>query len=118
MLAVVAQDDFGDTSALLIAVESDSRSYSELKTYVDELSARLRRLPSVTNIKVYGEQQEQITLYLDRDKLSAYGIGDKVLATSLFSQGLTLSGGHVENGQIDAPIHIVSPLISRVRKWV
>ena len=112
VLAVVAQDDFGDTSALLIAVESDSRSYSELKTYVDELSARLRRLPSVTNIKVYGEQQEQIMLYLDRDKLSAYGIGDKVLTTSLFSQGLTLSGGHVENGQIDAPIHIVSPLTS------
>lgn len=112
VLAVVAQDDFGDTSALLIAVESDSRSYSELKTYVDELSARLRRLPSVTNIKVYGEQQEQITLYLDRDKLSAYGIGDKVLTASLFSQGLTLSGGHVENGQIDAPIHIVSPLTS------
>jgi len=108
VLAVVAQDDFGDTSALLIAVESDSRSYSELKTYVDELSARLRRLPSVTNIKVYGEQQEQITLYLDRDKLSAYGIGDKVLTASLFSQGLTLSGGHVENGQIDAPIHSIS----------
>ena len=91
VLALVAQDDFGDTSALLIAVESDTRSYSELKMYVDELSARLRRLPSVTNIKVYGEQQEQITLYLDRDKLSAYGIGDKVLTASLFSHLINLA---------------------------
>lgn len=100
VLALVAQDDFGDTSALLIAVESDTRSYSELKMYVDELSARLRRLPSVTNIKVYGEQQEQITLYLDRDKLSAYGIGDKVLTASLFSHLINLAALIVVLGMI------------------
>ena len=32
VLAVQANDDFGDTSALLIAIESNSRSYRELET--------------------------------------------------------------------------------------
>ena len=35
VLALIAQDDFGDVSALLIAIESQSRSYGELKDYAD-----------------------------------------------------------------------------------
>ena len=42
VLALVANDEFGDTSALLIAMESDSRSYRELHGYVDRLSDELR----------------------------------------------------------------------------
>ena len=38
VLALVANDDFGNTSALLIAIESDQRSYRELKYYSDQLS--------------------------------------------------------------------------------
>ena len=60
VLAVVVNDDFGNTSALLIAIESDQRSYRELKQYSDELSDRLRRIPSISNVKLYGEQKEQI----------------------------------------------------------
>ena len=40
VITVVANDDFGDTSALLITIESDYRSYRELEGYLDELSAR------------------------------------------------------------------------------
>ncbi|MBR6845436.1 MAG: efflux RND transporter permease subunit, partial [Bacteroidaceae bacterium] len=53
VVAVIVQDDFGDTSALLITVESDSRSYRELQGYSDELADRLRRLPSVSNVRQF-----------------------------------------------------------------
>ena len=43
VLAVVVNDDFGNTSALLISIESGQRSYRELKKYSDQLSDRLRR---------------------------------------------------------------------------
>ena len=59
VLALVANDDFGNTSALLIAIESDQRSYRELQQYTDDLSDRLRHIPSVSNVKIYGEQKEQ-----------------------------------------------------------
>ena len=45
VLAIVVNDDFGNTSALLIAIESGQRSYRELKDYSDRLSDRLRRIP-------------------------------------------------------------------------
>ena len=57
VLAIVVNDDFGNTSALLIAIESSERSYRELKDYSDDLSDRLRRIPSVANVKLFGEQK-------------------------------------------------------------
>ena len=110
VVALVANDDFGDTSALLITLESDTRSYRELKGYMDELSDRLRRIESVSNLRPYGVQQEQISVYVDRERLAAYGIGEKVLSTALSAQGLTPMGGAIANSWTETPIHIAASL--------
>ncbi len=106
VLALVANDDFGNTSALLIAIESNQRSYRELHTYSDQLSDRLRRIPSVANVNTYGEQQEQISLYVDRDRLQAYGIGQQVLFSKLQGEGLTTLSGSLSDNDQQVPIHI------------
>ena len=106
VLAIVVNDDFGNTSALLIAIESDQRSYRELKQYSDDLSDRLRRIPSVANVKLFGEQKEQISLYIDRQRLQAYGIGQQVLFAKLQSQGLTTMSGSINDDDQQIPIHI------------
>lgn len=51
-------DDFGDTSALLIAMESDDKTYRELNEYMDRLQDRLRLIPSVGRMTVSGMQKE------------------------------------------------------------
>ena len=106
VLAVVVNDDFGNTSALLIAIESDQRSYRELKQYSDDLSDRLRRIPSVANVKLFGEQKEQISLYIDRQRLQAYGIGQQMLFTRLQAQGVTTMSGSISDDDQQIPIHI------------
>ena len=108
--AVVTNDDFGDTSALLITLESDTRSYRELKGYMDDLSDRLRRIESVSNLRPYGVQQEQISVYADPERLAAYGIGEKTLSAALAAQGLTPLGGSVSNAETETPIHIAPAL--------
>ncbi|MCK9205052.1 MAG: efflux RND transporter permease subunit [Bacteroidales bacterium] len=105
VLALVAQDDFGDTSALLVAIESGTRSYKELKEYTDELSDRLRRIESVSNLRLYGEQKEQITVYVNRDKLSSYGISDNLLTVEFFTQSLA-PGGSIKNDDTEIPVHL------------
>ncbi len=106
VLAIVVNDEFGNTSALLIAIESDQRSYRELKLYSDELSDRLRRIPSVANVKLYGEQKEQISLYVDRQRLQAYGIGQQMLFSALQSQGITTMSGSISDRDQHIPIHV------------
>ena len=108
--ALVVNDDFGDTSALLITLESDTRSYRELKGYMDDLSDRLRRIESVSNLRPYGVQLEQISVYVDRERLAGYGIGEKVISAALASQGLTPLGGAVSNAETETPIHIAPSL--------
>ena len=106
VLAIVVNDDFGNTSALLIAIESSQRSYRELKQYSDDLSDRLRRIPSVANVKLYGEQKEQISLYVDRQRLQAYGIGQQFLFSRLQAQGITTMSGSIDDDDQQIPIHV------------
>ncbi len=106
VLAIVVNDDFGNTSALLIAIESSQRSYRELKQYSDDLGDRLRRIPSVANVKMFGEQKEQISLYVDRQRLQTYGIGQQMLFSRLQAQGVTTMSGNISDDDQEIPIHV------------
>lgn len=108
VVALVVQDDFGDTSALLITLESDLRSYRELQGYSDLLADRLRRLPTVSCVRQYGEQKEQITLSVNRERLAAYGIGQAALMQAIGSQGITTMAGSVSTSSSNFNIHLAS----------
>ena len=106
VVALVANDDFGNTSALLIAIESPERTYRELQDYSDRLSDRLRQIPSVANVRQYGEQKEQISLYVDRARLESFGIGQLSLMSSLQAEGLTTMAGSLVSDHQQTLIHI------------
>lgn len=108
VLAIIVKDDFGDASALLITLESDQRSYRELHDYADELSDRLRRIKSVSNVRQYGDKKEQISIYVDRERLAAYGIGQAVLIKALSDEGLTTLSGSVSSSATDIPLHLAT----------
>ena len=105
VLALVVNDDFGDTSALLISLQSEDKTYRELEQYLDDLERRLRRIESVSNLRRYGLQKEQITAYFDPDKLAVYGLDQRALTARLFAQGFTTAGGSVETAGQELPIH-------------
>lgn len=104
--AVQVMDDFGDTSALLITLESQDKTYRELDDYMDELEDRLRQIESVGRMTVYGMQQEQIAIYLDNRKLAQYGLSEQSLAATLFSKGFVTTGGKVQTPEYILPIHV------------
>ena len=54
------------------AANDQVRWEAVLKQYSDDLSDQVRRIPSVANVKMFGEQKEQISLYVDRQRLQAY----------------------------------------------
>jgi|AGTN01.2.fsa_nt_gi Cation/multidrug efflux pump len=106
VLAVVANDNFGDVASVLITMESDDKTYREIDGYCDALEDRLRAVPTVSNVRRYGSQKEQISIYVDNEKLAAYGVSPKMLMPGLIAQGLTTMSGSLENSQMSAPIHI------------
>lgn len=106
VLALVVNDDFGDTSALLLALESEDKTYRDLERYAENLEMKLRRIESASNLRRYGFQKERIGIYPDKEKLASYGLTHRMLMTALFSQGFTTSGGSVKDARLDLPIHV------------
>lgn len=106
VVALQAIDDFADTSALLITIESGQKTYRELRTYIDDLHSRLRSIDAISNIRTYGLQNEQVTIYLDQNKMAKYGIGPYKILNDFALQGFTTLSGTVEDSQSVAPIHI------------
>ena len=76
------------------------------KKYSDDLSDRLRRIPSVANVKLSGAQKEQISLYVDRKRLQAYGIGQQLLFSRLQAQGITTLSGSISDDDQQVPIYV------------
>ena len=60
VLAVQAIDDVGDTSSLLITLESNQKTYRELRKYLESLEDKLRRIDAVSRLRVSGMLDEQI----------------------------------------------------------
>ena len=100
VLTVAVLDDFGNTSSLLLSMESSERSYLELQEYAEELCIRLQGIPELAKATVIGKQEEEIAVTLDRERLSAYGIDPAAIFLDYQAASLPLpSGTYVHNGK-------------------
>jgi Cation/multidrug efflux pump len=112
VLALAVIDDFGNTSSLLIAMESDDKTYREMHEYTQDLTKRLRDIPEMGNVKILGEQKEEIAVKIDQEKLSFYGLSPKTLLLNYTTQGLLTTSGTMETDNFDMPLHIENPIAS------
>ena len=99
-------DDFGDTTALLITLESEDKTYGELEEYLDRLKDRLRSIESVGRLNTYGMQKEQIAVYIDNEKLTKYGIDDKSLILDLTAKRFVTTAGSLKSDENKIPIYV------------
>ena len=112
VLAIAVIDDFGNTSSLLIAMESPDKTYREMHEYTEDLKFRLREIPETGNVRVLGEQTEEIAVTIDKEKLSFYGISPNTLMLQYASQGLLTTSGTMETDAFNFPLHIENPIVS------
>lgn len=106
VLAVETISNFGDTSSLLITMSSDQKTYREMGTYMDNLRDRLRTVPSVGTMTVYGKQGEQIAVTIDPERLRHYPINEKELALTLMAKGFQTTGGALRSDAYTMPIYV------------
>ena len=96
VLQTLLVDDFGNTSSILIALESPQRSPRELEQYAKLICRHLRSIPEMGKLRIMGQQTEEIAVTIDAERLSAYGISENLLQTQLALQGLRTLGGFTE----------------------
>ncbi|MBK7909100.1 efflux RND transporter permease subunit [Candidatus Pollutiaquabacter sp.] len=106
VLALIANNDFGNTSAILLTVQSDSKTYKELDRELKVIETELRKIKAVSKVKHFGLTQEQITIYPDNDKLAYYGVKPMSVLAAAQLEGAVYYGGELDNGEQIMPIHI------------
>ncbi|MDR3611857.1 MAG: efflux RND transporter permease subunit [Ignavibacteriaceae bacterium] len=108
VMSLSADDDFGNTSAILLAVESETKSYKELEKYIEKFEDGVRKIPSTSRVKHFGLQKEEINVYVDDAKLTNYGIKPLLIFAALKPQGTVNYAGEIDDGKFIRPIHIPS----------
>ena len=106
VLALVGNNDFGDTSALLITMSSNKYSYRELEDIMKDLEAEIRKVETVSKIKRFGTQKEEIYIYVKPEKLTQFNLKpSNILASFKLQESLNYSG-QLDNGDLVLPIHL------------
>lgn len=110
VVSLTVNDDFGNTSAILLAIESETRSYRDLEQYIEKFEDRIRQIPATSRVKRYGMQKEEINIYIDETKISQYGIKPVTVLTALKPYGIINYAGELDDGHFIRPIHVPSVL--------
>ena len=106
VLALVANSDFGDTSALLITLSSDTKSYKELEEELKKLESECRKIPAASKIKHYGLQKEEIYVNVKPEKLNEYNIKSISLLSSYQLNGMVNYAGKLKDSKNSFAIHL------------
>lgn len=101
----IVNTDFGDTVALLIGVESDQLSYTELDDKLKRIEDGLRTIKAVSKIRRYGEQKEQITITARSEQIAQYGIKWTQVVQVLQAQNAIKATGNVKTDQSQVPLY-------------
>ena len=109
VLQTLVIDDFGNTSSLLIAVESPERSPRELEQYAKQVCSHLRTIPEMGKLRIMGRQTEEIAVTIDPEQLSRYGINPSALQAQMALQGLRTVGGESDT---HGALQVVIPYMS------
>jgi len=87
-----------DAAAVLFLNLSGQKTVKDLSTYVDEvLKEQLQRINGVGDVQLWGLRLRQIRVWLDADKLRAYGIAATDVMSALKRQNVELPGGLIQS---------------------
>jgi multidrug efflux pump len=90
-----------DAQAILWArLSSDRHSPLEISDYADRYVAdRMKTLPGVASVIIGGERRYAMRLWIDRDRLAAYGLTPQDVEAGLRRQNVEIPSGRIESAQ-------------------
>lgn len=105
VIALMANSDFGDTSAMLITLSSNTKGYKDMENELKKLKAECRKIPAVSKIKDYGIQKEKIYVNVEPEKLNEYNIKSLSLLSSYQFNGMVSPAGKLKMPENDLYVH-------------
>jgi hydrophobe/amphiphile efflux-1 (HAE1) family protein len=95
-----------------IALSSQARSQLELSAYADSLRERLQTVPGIAAVEMPAEKRYAMRLWMDPERLAAYGISPLDVRAALARESVELPSGRIEGASVEFPVKTLSRLNS------
>ena len=98
--SVVSKIEADAQAILWMRLSSEKHSPLELSDYADRYVAdRMKTLPGVASVIIGGERRYAMRLWIDRDRLAAYGLTPQDVENGLRRQNVEIPSGRIESSQ-------------------
>src|ERR1051325_7238776 len=102
---VVSKSDANSDFILILAVQSHTKSLLELSDYAENvLQQQLQTINQVSSVNIFGQKRYSMRIWLDPDKMNAYGIAFNDVSTALNSENVELPPGKISGNNTELTI--------------
>ncbi|MDP5027055.1 MAG: efflux RND transporter permease subunit, partial [Flavobacterium sp.] len=110
---IVSKADANSEAIISMTVQSKTKSALELSDYAENvISQRLETIPGVSGIQIWGQKRYAMRLWIDPDKLAAYGITVADVRTALNTQNVELPSGKITGNNTELTVKTIGNLTS------
>jgi multidrug efflux pump len=93
---VVTKADANSDPIITVSVQSTTMNAMELSDYAENvLQEKLQTIPGVSSVGLYGQKRPAMRLWLNPDKMAAYGVTAEDISIALDKENVELPGGKV-----------------------
>jgi len=108
---VVTKADANSDFILILAVQSRTKSLMELSDYADNvLQQQLQTINQVSSVNVFGDKSYSMRIWLNQDKMNAYGIAYNDISTAMSTENVELPPGKIYGNNTELTIKTLGRL--------
>lgn len=107
---ILNKSDADSSPIFGLALSSRHRSQLELGAYADSLRERLQTVPGIANVDQPAEKRFAMRLWMDPEKLAAYGVSPLDVKQVLAKENVELPSGRIEGASVEFPVKALSRL--------
>ncbi len=110
---VISKADANSDFILILALQSRSKSLLELSDYAENvLQQQLQTIDDVSSVNIFGQKRYAMRLWLNPDKMSAYGIAFTDIRTAMATENVELPPGKIYGDNTEMLIRTLGRLTS------
>jgi multidrug efflux pump len=110
---VVTKADANSDFILILAVQSRTKGLLELSDYAENvLQQQFQTINQVSSVNIFGQKRYAMRIWLNPDKMSAFGVNFSDIRTSLNAENIDLPPGKIYGDNTELTIKTVGRLTS------
>lgn len=108
---VVTKADANADQIVTLTVSSNTRNILQIDDYAENvLQQALQTIPGVSAVNVQGQRQYAMRLWIDPNKLTAFGLAASDISTALAKENVELPAGKIEGNNTELTIRALGKL--------